>query len=276
MKPTLITFGIILAASVLAACQTKYSGESTRTETLITADESQLVFAPRNAVPMPVKYELSIEQLRARGAAPYSEYSVSGKSKDRISRFYFEYKKLGGAHGPYFFNQRPDLKDYLDRIGSAFSWSISNRDSGSIENQFNAYWEFKTFTTSDRSCVALESTWGDTPSSGHWYGNKRVIGYYCREKEAQFSKSDVSEIGRSIGIRDIWMPANFEQRLAAMDKGSVSRSVTDYSAKEICSFATSGSIGNRQWETHDRWQAHVKEAKGRGFTLDDCVQHAGY
>lgn len=47
------------------------------------------------------------------------------------------------------------------------------------------------------------------------------------------------------------------------------------SAKRLCNTALAGPNENKRWETTPRLQSHVNEAKSRGFSVADCMRHAG-
>jgi hypothetical protein len=54
------------------------------------------------------------------------------------------------------------------------------------------------------------------------------------------------------------------------------RPITDFSAKELCRLAITGPSSNMHWGIVSNYQPHVKEAKRRGFSVVDCMRHAGY
>lgn len=282
MRVSFVIRTIITSWVFVSAMSIPVSG-SYLTGTKISAHESQLVFAPPNPVPMIVEYAFTgVDEKAFRGNAPtHPIYDILGKAKDGFPNFYFRFISFGSmGDGTFFFNDEYDLKEYVNKTRNIETWSISIGESSSTRNEFNGFWKFLRFTANNAPCVAVADTFGYTPSTGFWTGNHRIFGHYCGEKDTSLTKSDIKEIGRSIGIRKIWLPPDFQQRLAAMNATStktdpVATAMARLSAKKLCSTALAGPNENKQWETTPRFQSHVNEAKSRGYSVADCTRHAG-
>ncbi|GEM_PF-1469154 len=191
-----LTIAVISIIS-LAACQ---STANQPHQTTIAADESPILFAHPDGLPMRAQFQRRI-------AADYTVQTVNGfwrpigESKYPIIRITFHSLEPG-----YFFTKFSSdvVEEFVSKLefgtlGKAIPGEISR-----IRNVFGLA-NIQQFKLPNLECFAFEQIWGGTDSISA-QGTERLIGFYCHDPYRPLSDDYITQVVRSIGVKGHRIP----------------------------------------------------------------------
>jgi|GEM_PF-2763637 len=176
----------------------------------ITADQSKLVLA------IPALNKARARYIRTE-AADYSyriEAIIWSDSAFEHARALLGYKTLAPL---YHFRNRVDPEDIIKARGFYREAEVDIGPFQSGVNEMGSFW-YREFTLNDVPCIAFTQSLGLSGFLGT--ANEILFGYYCSEENSLHDAHDLRTVKDSLGIKGVYIPPHYEQRLAAEGNSS--------------------------------------------------------